>query len=79
MALPDAADAERRDGQAALAQFLRYLRLAPGRLLDGDLDDGFLDLGVDPVLQDRLSAADFLEGEFASGLVDILEAVEAVA
>jgi len=43
-----------------LAQFIRNPRLAPGRLLNGDLDNGFLDLGIDPVLQDRLSAADFL-------------------
>src|SRR3954447_3006569 len=40
---------------------------------------GLLDLGLDAVLQDRLAAADLLQGEFATGFVELFKPVEAVA
>jgi hypothetical protein len=78
VALPDAAYAEGRDGKALLLQLVGHPGLAPGRLLDRHCDDGLLDLRVDAVLQGRLAPADFDQRHLAAGLVQVLEAVEAV-
>jgi len=43
------------------------------------LPHGLLDLGLDPVLEDRLAFGDFPQGFFAAGFIELLEAVEAVA
>src|SRR4029453_9158691 len=53
--------------------------LAEGGLLQREVDDEGLDLGRGPVGQQRLLAAQLLQREFAAGLVELLEAVEAVA
>ena len=42
----------------------------------GDLDHGRLDLGRGAILQDRLAAADLLQGELTSFVVHFLEVVE---
>jgi hypothetical protein len=70
VALPHATHAEGRDDQAALAQFVGDAGLAPGWLLDGDGDDRLFNLRIDAVLQDRLAAADLLQGELTTGLVE---------
>src|SRR5262249_27628072 len=53
--------------------------LSGGRLLDGQRYDGVLDLLRHAVLQHWLLAADFLQGQFAALVVELLEPVEAVA
>lgn len=40
-----------RDGEPAILQLVGYPHLAPGRLLDGDIDYRPLDLRLRPVLQ----------------------------
>lgn len=79
VALPDAAHAEGGDGQAAPAQFIGYPRLAPCRLLGGQVHHRGLDRGFDPVLQQRLAPADVHQGQLAAGFVEVLEAIEAIA
>src|SRR5262245_20071078 len=53
--------------------------LSEGRLLDGQRYDVVLDLLRHAVLQHWLLAADFLQGQFAALVVELLEPVEAVA
>src|SRR3954463_12353600 len=53
--------------------------LAEGGLLQRQLDDERLDLRRRAVGQKRLLAGEFLQGEFAAGVVELLEAVETVA
>jgi hypothetical protein len=79
MALPDTAHPEGRDGQAALAQFVSNPCLAPGWLLNGDIDHRLFNLRLDAVLQDRLATADLHQRQLATGLIKVLEAVEAFA
>src|SRR5262249_32867523 len=63
----------------ALAQLVGHPYLAEGRLLDRQRDDGVLDLLRYAVLQHRLLAADLLQCQLASRLVELLEPVKAVA
>jgi hypothetical protein len=79
MALPHGTHAGGRDGVAALADLVGDPDLAEGGLLQGQRDDLHLDLGRRAVLQDRLAAGQFLQGELAAGLIKLLEAIEAVA
>src|SRR5947209_19809249 len=53
--------------------------LAEGGLLQRELKNEGLDLGRRPVGQERLLAGQLLQGEFAASVVELLEAVEAVA
>src|SRR3954447_26244956 len=53
--------------------------LAEGGLLQRQLDDERLDLRRRAVGQKRLLAGQLLQGEFAASVVELLEAVEAVA
>src|SRR3954468_20473403 len=53
--------------------------LAEGGLLQRQLDDERLDLRRRAVGQKRLLAGEFLQGEFAAAVVELLEAVETVA
>jgi hypothetical protein len=52
--------------------------LAPGRLVDGERDHGFLDRRIGPVLEDRLAPREFLQRQLAAFVVELLEAIEAV-
>ena len=79
VALPDATHPGRRDRQAAPLQRFRDPHLAPGRLLDRQLDRRLFDLRRRAVLQDRLPAADLLQGQLATFVVQLLEPIEAVA
>jgi hypothetical protein len=76
---PDAAHAEGRDADASPEQFVGDPCLAPGGLLDGDVDDRLLDLWGDAVFEDGLAAGELLEGELAAFFIELLEAIEAVA
>src|SRR3954449_12458504 len=53
--------------------------LAEGGLLQRERDDGRLDLGRRAVGQQGLTTGELLKGELAAGVVELLEAVEAVA
>src|ERR1051325_6776939 len=79
VAQPDAAHAAPGDEQPLLLQLVRGAELPVGGLLEGHLDDGRLNVLLDAVLQNRLPAADLLEGQLAARVVEFLEAVEAVA
>src|SRR5262245_33389052 len=68
-----------QDHEPALAQLVGHAHLAEGRLVDRDRHDGVLDLLGHAVLQYRLLAADLLQRQLATGVVERLEAVEAVA
>ena len=68
-----------RDREPALAQLVGDPHLAEGGLLNRELDDRRLDLRGDPVLQHRLAPADLLQRQLAAFVVQLLEAVEAVA
>jgi hypothetical protein len=77
--LPHAAHAGRRDRVATLADLVGYPDLAKGRLLQGQLDDDCLDLGRRAIRQQRLASRELLKGDFAPSIIQLLEAVEAVA
>ena len=77
--LPDAADAGGRDRMAELAKLVGDADLAVRRPVQRKLDDDRLDLGRRAVLQDRLSPRQFLQRQFATGVVKLLEPVKAVA
>src|SRR5947208_16333883 len=62
-----------------LPQLVGNADLTEGRLLDGERNDGVLDLLRHAVLQHWLLAADFLQAQFAALVVELLEPVEAVA
>ena len=79
VAQPDRAHPEGRDATSLLGQFVGDPRLAPGRLVDRHGHHRRLDLGRDPVLQDRLAPRHLLQRQFAAFVVEILEPVEAVA
>src|SRR5262249_47724353 len=74
-----AAHPGRRDRQALPLQHFRDPDLAPGRLLDRQVDHRLLDLRGGAVLQHRLAAADLPEGQLAALFVELPEAVETVA
>jgi hypothetical protein len=80
VAQPDAANALWRHGKrVALAHLVGDANLAIGRQLQRELDDSLLDLRVNAVLQQRPAARDLLQRGLAALVVQILEAVEAVA
>jgi hypothetical protein len=64
---------------AKLPHFVGDADLAKGRLVQRKLNDPRRDLGRGPVRQDRLLAGDFLQGELAAFVIELLESVEAVA
>jgi hypothetical protein len=76
MPQPHAAHARGRD---ALSQFIGHPHLAKRRLLDRQRHNGILDLLRHSVLQNRLLAADLLQCQLTSCVIQFLEAVEAVA
>jgi hypothetical protein len=78
VALPDAAHAGGRDGQAATPEFVGHSHLAVGRLLGSERDHGVLDRRLDAVLQDRLALGDLRQGDLAALLVKLLKTIEAV-
>src|SRR5262245_43272193 len=66
-------------GDPALPELVGNADLAESRLLDRQRYDSILDLLRHAVLQHRLLATDFLQGQFAALVVELLEPVEAVA
>src|SRR3954469_15728389 len=64
---------------AALTHLVGNPDLAKGRLLQRQLDDDRLDLGRRAVRQQRLASRELLKGDFAPSIIQLLEAVEAVA
>jgi hypothetical protein len=79
MPQPDAADTSGRDKESTLLQFVGDSHLAIGRLLGGKGEDSLLDVCFDAILEAGLLAADLLHGQLTALLVQLLEAVEAVA
>src|SRR5256884_2158041 len=79
VAQPHTAHTGRGDREPALPQLVGNADLTEGRLLNGERNDAILDLLRHAVLQHRLLAADFLQGQFAALIVELLEPVEAVA
>jgi hypothetical protein len=79
VALPHAAHAGRGHRQAALLQLIGDANLAEGRLLKGKRNDGVLNLLRHAVLQHRLLAADLLQRQLATLVVEFLEAIETIA
>ena len=79
VAQPHAAHAGRRDDKPALCQFVGNPDLAKSRLLNGERNHGVLDLLRHTILQDWLLAADFLQRQFAAFVIQLFEAIEAVA
>jgi hypothetical protein len=53
--------------------------LAVGRLLQGQLHHGFLDVLLDAVLHTWLAAADFLQRQLTAFFVKLFEAIETVS
>src|SRR6185369_3188266 len=70
---------EGRDAHAALEEFVRHPHLSEGRLINRQGDDGLLDLRCHAVLQDRFAPRDLLQGQLPTFVVELLEAIEAVA
>jgi hypothetical protein len=58
--------------EPALPQLVGNADLPEGRLTDRQRNDGFLNLLRHAVLQHRLLAADFLQGQFAGLVVELL-------
>src|SRR5262245_15426991 len=79
VAQPHTAHAGGGNREPALPALIGNADLTEGRLLDRQRYDGSLDLLRHAVLQHRLLAADFLQPQFAALVVELLEAVEAVA
>src|SRR5262245_17787875 len=79
MAQPHATHAGGRDYKPVLPQFVSDTQLSECRLLEGERNDRVFDLLRHAVLQDRLLAADLLQRQLATFVVEFLEAVEAVA
>src|SRR5437588_3592804 len=79
VAQPHTAHTGRGDREPALPQLVGNADLTEGRLLNGERNDGVLDLLRHAVLQHRLLAADFLQAQFAALVVELLEPVAAVA
>ena len=64
---------------AEFAKLVGDADLAISRPVQRKLDDDRFDLGRRAVLQDRLAPRQFLQRQFAAGVVKLLEAVKAVA
>src|SRR5262249_5441232 len=78
-AQPHTAHAGGGNREPALPELVGNADLTEGRLLDRQRYDGVFDLLRHAVLQNRLLAADFLQRQFASLVVQLLKPVEAVA
>ena len=76
---PDAAHSGWRNKQTAAGEFVGHAHLAEGWLVQGDLDHRFFDVFFDPVPRARFASADLAQGQLATGLVQLFEAVKAVA
>src|SRR5215831_11663087 len=78
VALPHAAHTSGRDRQAPPLQHFRHPHLAPGRLLNRQVDRRLFDFRRGAVLQNRFAAADLLQRQLAAFVIQLLEAVKAV-
>src|SRR5215831_7610646 len=76
--LPHAAYPGGRDRQAPTLQHFGHSHLAPGRLLDRQIDRCLFDFRRGAVLQYRLAPADLLQRQLAAFVIQLLEAIEAV-
>jgi hypothetical protein len=79
VAQPHAAHAGRRYRQPTLPQLVGHAHLAEGRLLNSEGNNGIFGVLRYAVLQHRLLAADLLQCQLAAFVVELFEAVEAVA
>jgi len=79
MPQPDAAYPGRRNKQATSGEFVGHAHLAKGRLVQGDLHHRLLDVLLDPVSGTGFASVDLAQGQLATGLVQLFEAVKAVA
>src|SRR5262245_43534034 len=79
VAQPHTAHGGGGDREPALPELVGHADLTESRLLDRQRYDGILDLLRHAVLQHRFLAADFLQRQFATLVVELLEPVEAVA
>ena len=76
---PDRAHPGWRHRERPFLQLIGDPHLAVGRLLQRKLDHRLLDLRIGPILQIRLAARNLRQRRFPAGLVELLEAIEAVA
>src|SRR5690349_2109771 len=80
MAHPDAANAARqRDAAPLFGELIRDAMLAPRRLVDGHRYHCPVKIGGDAIAEIGFPTADLAQRLFAAGLVQVFEAVEAVA
>jgi len=76
---PDAAHSGRGNKQTAAGEFVGHAHLAESRLVQGDLHHRLFDVLLDPVSGTGFASADLAQGQLATGLVQLFEAVKAVA
>src|SRR4029079_15568858 len=79
VAAPHTPHAARRNANALFGELVGHAHLTPGRLLDGEGHDPLLHIRSRAIAQIWFSPADFLEAFFAAGLIQLFEAIEAVA
>src|SRR6476661_1104726 len=79
MTHPYAAYTASRDKQAFLSQFITNPLLTESRILKGNSYDGFFHFGINTVLEYGFTAGDFLKSGFAACVVQLFDAVKAVA
>lgn len=75
---PEAADTGRRNRSSLFREFVGDPMLPPRGLFDRHRDDRVLEFARNTVAEIRCPAADLAEGVFATGVVQLLEAIEAV-
>jgi len=78
MAQPNAAYPGGRDQHPALGQIVGRSHLSVGGLLHSQLHDCFLDVLFDSVLHTGFAATDFLQRQFATFVIKLLETIEAI-
>ena len=76
---PDTPDARGGDREGLLAEFIGHAYLPSRRLGNRHLHNGLFDLRRHTILQQRFLAGDLLEGGLTAGLIEFLEAIEAIS
>jgi len=79
MPYPDTTDTGRRNAAPLFGEFIGDPMLTSRGLIDRNGDDRVFEVAGDAIAEIRLAAADFAERLFAAGLVQLLEAIEAVS
>jgi len=72
VAKPHASNARAGNEDTPLTQLVRCSLLAHGRVFEGEVDDGFLDLGIDPVAQVGLAPTLLHQGIHPARVVGVL-------